>query len=190
MLENVMFFKKKIFFVLCFIFFVTSASATIKEKILQNLQNINTIKFNFEQNINGKIESGNCSLSYPKKIYCKYNSKNNKILVSNGRSLVVKTSSSFYLYPLDKTPLNLILNKKFILEKILENKERVIDDKFINFNFLDKENKISVFFDKDTYNLIGWQTTDLYQNLSITYIFSIVKNPSLDKNLFNLPNQN
>jgi outer membrane lipoprotein-sorting protein len=31
-----------------------------------------------------------CIIEYPKKIYCKYNTSNNKILVSNGRSLVIK----------------------------------------------------------------------------------------------------
>ena len=30
-----------------------------------------------------------------------------KILVSDGKSLVIKTLTSFYLYPLEKTPLNL-----------------------------------------------------------------------------------
>ena len=44
-------------------------------------------------------------------------------------------------------------------------------------------------FDKNTYNLIGWQTLDIYQNLSITFLSSIVKNQKIDENLFNLPTQ-
>jgi outer membrane lipoprotein-sorting protein len=56
-------------------------------------------------------------LNYPKKIYCKYQKKN-KILVSNGKSLVIKTKVSFYRYPLKKTPLNLILDKNFLIKKI------------------------------------------------------------------------
>ena len=54
-----------------------------------------------------------------KKIFCEYNLKNKKKLVSNGRSLVIKTNNSFYIYPLEKTPLNLILDKKFLLNKII-----------------------------------------------------------------------
>ena len=77
-----------------------------------------------------------------------------------------------------------------MLKKILNSKEKIIDDKFINYNFYENENKINVFFDKNTFNLIGWQTLDIYQNLSITYINSIVKNKKLKKNLFKLPNQN
>ena len=33
----------------------------------------------------------------------------------------------------------------------------------------------SIFFDIDNYNLIGWQTLDIYQNLSITFLSSIEK---------------
>ena len=40
---------------------------------------------------------------------------------------------------------------------------------------------------KKNSNLIGWQTLDIYQNLNITYLFSIEKNRKIDKNLFKIP---
>ena len=64
---------------------------------------------------------------------------NQKILVSNGKSLVIKTLTSFYLYPLDKTPLNYILDKDFLINKIPNLEERVINDKFVNYKFLENE---------------------------------------------------
>ena len=115
---------------------------------------------------------------------------NEKILVSNGRSIVIKTLNSYYIYPIEKTPLNFILDKNFLLDKINILNERNIDNKFINFNFYENDNQINLFFDKNTFNLIGWQTVDIYQNLSITYINSITKNRKLDKNLFALPKRN
>ena len=66
----------------------------------------------------------------------------------------------------------------------------MINDKLINFKFFENDNEINLFFDKNTYNLIGWQTLDIFQNLSITYINSITKNKDLEKNLFKLPAQN
>ena len=90
--------KKKIL-ILFLIFTITDASASIKDKIIQNLKNVNNLVFNFEQNINGKTENGSCILSYPKKIFCEYDVFNKKILVSNGNSLVIKTKNSYYLYP-------------------------------------------------------------------------------------------
>ena len=103
---------------------------------------------------------------------------------------MIKTKTSYYLYPLEKTPLNLILDKNFLLTKIRVLEERIIDDKFINFNFVENNNEINIFFDKSNYNLVGWQTLDIYQNLSITFISSIIKNQNLDKSLFVLPKQN
>ena len=181
---------KKIFFILFFILLANNASASIKDNIVNKLKNIENISFDFEQNINGKIENGNCTIKYPKKIFCKYNSSNQKILVSNGKSLVIKTLSSYYHYSLNKTPLNLILNKNFLLEKINNLKERNIDDQFVNYNFVENDNEINLFFDKKTFNLIGWQTIDIYQNISITYLSSIKRNQKLKKNLFILPERN
>ena len=181
---------KKVFLIIFFLISFNNVSASIKDNIINKLKNIENISFNFEQNINGKIENGNCIIEYPKKIFCKYNLNNEKILVSNGRSIVIKTLSSYYIYPIEKTPLNFILDKKFLLDKINILNERNIDNKFINFNFFENDNEINLFFDKNTFNLIGWQTIDIYQNLSITYINSITKNRKLDQNLFTLPKQN
>ncbi len=165
-------------------------NASTKNKLITNLKNINNLTFNFEQNVNGKVENGNCILEYPKKIFCRYNLKNEKVLVSNGKSLVIKTLTSYYLYPLERTPLDLILNKEFLISKINNLNERIVEDKFINYKFFENENEINIYFDKKNYNLIGWQTTDVYQNLSITYLSNIIKNKNLNKNIFNLPKQN
>ena len=164
--------------------------ASVKLNIINKLKDVENISFDFEQNINGKIENGNCVIKYPKKINCKYNQNNKKVLVSNGKSLVIKTLSSYYIYPLKKTPLNLILDKNFLLEKIKDLKERKIKNKFVNFNFNEKENVINLFFDINTYNLVGWQTVDIYQNVSITYLSAIRRNQKLNESLFLLPREN
>jgi outer membrane lipoprotein-sorting protein len=181
---------KKYFLIIILIFKSTQVLADTKHNIIKNLKKIENVTFNFEQNINGKTENGKCIIQYPKKIYCKYNLPNKKILVSNGSSLVIKTMSSYYLYPLKKTPLNFILDKNFLIEKIDNNEERIVDDKFVNFSFVENENEINLFFDKKSLNLIGWQTKDLYQNLSITYLSSINLNKRFDINLFKIPERN
>ena len=178
-------------YILILIFFVliSNSKAEIKEKIIENLQNVENLEFKFEQNINGKIENGICTIKYPKKIYCKY-SKNNKILVSNGKSLVIKTETSFYRYSLKKTPLNLILDKNFLIKKINFLKENIIDKSLINYTIVENDNEIDVFFDIKTFNLVGWKTRDIYQNINITYLSSIETNKEIAKNLFKIPSQN
>ena len=173
-----------------FLILYSNAQASNKDKIIEYLQNTENLNFDFEQNINGKIENGNCTIEYPKKIYCEYARSNNKILVSNGKSLVIKTITSYYRYPLDKTPLNIILDKNFLINKIKSLNGRIIDNNLINFNLTENDNEINVFFDNETYNLIGWQNTDIYQNFNITFLSSIRKNRVLPKNLFRLPTQN
>jgi outer membrane lipoprotein-sorting protein len=166
------------------------SNAEVRDKIIQNLKDTKNLDFNFEQNINGKIENGNCTIEYPKKIFCEYARSNNKILVSNGKSLVIKSRSSYYRYPLEKTPLNLILDKKYLIDKISGLEERIVDKSLINFMIFDKDSEINIFFDNQTYDLIGWQNTDIYQNFNITFLSSIRKNRVLKKNLFKIPAQN
>ena len=179
------------YFLIFYLFVFTSISnAEIKEKILQNLKDTKNLDFKFEQNVNGKIENGICTIEYPKKIFCEYARSNNKILVSDGRHLVVKTRSSFYQYPVKKTPLNLILDKNFLIEKIYKLNERVINGDLINYTVKEKDYEISIFFDKQNYNLVGWQNVDMYQNFNITFISGIRKNRLISKNLFKIPTRN
>ena len=178
---------KKYILIIFLIFFNTQASAVIKERIIKILSDINNVTFDFEQNVGGVIENGTCTIEYPKKIFCKYKLGNQKMLVSDGKSLVIKTNSSYYLYPLNKTPLYFILNKNFLLNKINDLNERIIDNKFVNFKFKENNNEINIFFDLKTYNLIGWQTLDIYQNITITHLSSIKKNRNLDKDIFLIP---
>ena len=179
------------YFLIFFLFIFNSNSyAEFKNKIIKNLNITNNLDFKFEQNINGKIENGNCTIEYPKKIFCEYSRSNNKILVSNGKSLVVKTRTSYYRYPLEKTPLNFILDKNFLIEKINDLEERIVDKRLINYTIINKDIELKIFFDAQTYDLVGWQNTDIYQNFNITFISSIRKNRVLKKNLFKIPSQN
>ena len=176
--------------IIFFLAFITNGYSNNKEEIIKNLNNTKNLDFNFEQNINGKIENGNCTIEYPKKIFCEYAKSNNKILVSNGKSLVIKTITSYYRYPLDKTPLNFILNKEFLINKINLLEERIVDGSLINYTIKENDIEINVFFNKENYDLIGWQNTDVYQNFNITFLSSIRKNRILTKNIFKLPMQN
>ena len=180
----------KYLFIFIIFFFSTNLKANNKENIIYNLKNTQNFNFDFEQNINKKIEKGNCIIEYPKKIYCEYSGSNDKILVSNGKSLVIKTKVGYYRYPLNETPLYLILDKNFLLNKINKLKERIIDNSIINFTIKENNYEVNIFFDERTFNLIGWQTKDVYQNLNITFLSSIKRNEVIEKNIFKLPIQN
>ena len=139
--------KILIFFLL---FFFSNANASLKQQIISELKKINNLTFEFEQKINEKQEKGNCTIQYPKKIFCEYYKSNNKILISNGKSLVIKTDNngSYYRYPLDQTPLNLILNKDFLISKITNLDERIVDNNYINYTILENNYEINIFLIK------------------------------------------
>ena len=179
-----------IIFFFSFLLIPNELEASAKNNVIKSFNSIKNLSFEFKQNIDDRTQEGNCLIEYPKKIYCRYNLSNQKVLVANGKSLVIKTLSSYYFYPLEKTPLDTILNKEYLLKKITNLDQRDVGDGFINFNFVENENKINLFFDKKTFNLIGWQTVDIYQNVSITYLSSIKRNQKLNKEIFKLPQQN
>jgi outer membrane lipoprotein-sorting protein len=172
--------------------FYTSAFSSSKEKIISRMQLTNNLSFNFIQTIDNKNESGRCIIRYPKKIWCAYNNSNKKIIVSNGKFLVVKTANkdSYYLYPLSKTPLVFLLDKEYLISKINILEPREIDNKYLNFEIFENNNVINVFFDKKNLSLVGWQTKDIYQNLVITFISSVKKNQKINEDIFKLPSRN
>ena len=168
------------------------AFASDKEKIISRMDLTSNLSFNFIQTIDNKSESGKCVIEYPKKIWCIYDGSNKKIIVSNGKSLVIKTvnKGSYYLYPLNKTPLKFLLDKEYLISKINTLEPREIDNKYLNFKILENNNEINVFFDKKNLNLIGWQTEDVYQNLAVTFISSVKINKKIDNKIFILPKNN
>ena len=169
-------------------FYNPSFSST-KEKIISQMKLSNTLSFNFIQTIGEKTENGSCIIKYPKKIFCEYMGSNKKIIVSNGKSLVIKikNSGNYYLYPLKKTFLGLLLDKEYLISKINDSEVRNIEDQFLTFKIFENDNEINIFFNKKNFNLTGWQTEDIYQNLSITFISSVKINKKIDDKIFILP---
>ena len=66
---------------------------------------------------------------------------------------------------------------------------KLVNEKYYIFYLENNGNKINIFFDKNSYDLVGWQTEDIYQNLVITYIYNIEKNKIINEKLFKLPKQ-
>ena len=166
--------------------------SSTKERVISQMKLTNNLSFNFIQTINNKNENGKCVIKYPKKIWCKYNNSNKKIIVSNGKSLVIKTinTGSYYRYPLSKTPLMFLLDKEYLISKINTLEPREIDNKYINFKIFENNNEINIFFNKGNLSLVGWQTKDIYQNLAITFISSVKINQKINNKLFILPKNN
>tara|TARA_Y100001936_G_scaffold227560_1_gene247961 strand:+ start:1606 stop:2157 length:552 start_codon:yes stop_codon:yes gene_type:complete len=176
-----------LFFFTIFFFIQTTVKASNKENIVKKLSTINNLSFNFIQTIGEKDEEGECVIKYPKKIFCKYKKRNNKIIVSNGNSLVIKSKKQYYRYPIKTTPFEYLLDKKFLIEKINSSELNEIENKYLFIQIVENNNNINVFFNKKNFTLVGWQVEDVYQNLSVTYIFDTSINKNIDEKIFRLP---
>ena len=178
-----------IFFVLNF---YSAAFSSVKDQIIYKMQLTNNLSFNFIQTIGDQSENGKCIIKYPKKIFCEYHNSNKKIIISNGKSLVIKNKSNknFYIYPLNKTPLEFLLDKDYIISKISTLEPREIINKYSNFKIIANSNEINIFFDKKNLNLVGWQIEDIYNNLAITFISSVEINQKINDRIFILPQNN
>ena len=133
---------KKLFVIFLFLIIsISSIEASIKNEIVDNLKKINNLVFDFTQTIAEKEEKGSCTIEYPKKIYCLYDNRNKKIMVSNGKSLVIKNqvSNQLYFYRLKQTPLNLILDKDYLINEIENLKLRIINGKYVNFLLINEK---------------------------------------------------
>ena len=174
-------------FLLIFFFIQNNVNASKKNNVVAKLNKIENLSFNFIQTIDGKDEKGECVIKYPKKIFCEYEKRNGKIIVSNGTSLVIKKGQQYFRYPIKSTPFEFLLDKNFLIKKIKSKPLKEANEKYLFFQIDENNNNINVFFNRDDYNLVGWQIEDVYQNLSVTYIFNSVINKKIDEKIFKLP---
>ena len=180
---------KYIIFILIF-FYPLNIFASSKQLIKNKLEETDNISFKFVQKIGKKTEQGECIISYPKKIFCKYDDIYNKILVSNGRSLVInsKKIKNYLRYKLKDTPLNLILDKKFLLEKLDQVKAIQENEETFYFEVIHNDNLLNIFFDKINYEIKGWTTTDIYLNKVETKLSNVETNIMIDERIFRVQN--
>ena len=177
--------------ILIFFFLSTTiANGSIKSQIISNLISTENLKFRFKQEIEEKIETGSCIINYPKKIFCEYDDFYKKVLVSNGKSLLINSNKNnqYFRYSLDKTPLNLILDKEFIIERIRELEEEISIGDYYKFELTYENLDIIIYFDNQSLNLVGWSTIDIYQNKVETKLSIVDKNFQVDQKIFDITN--
>ena len=188
MLVNVKFYK--LFLVSLFLLFSFNLSADEKAKIVSQLKSLNSLEFAFNQTINDKTEQGSCLLEFPGKLKCDYFDDKKKELIINQKRLAIiqKRYNKTYHYPISKSPFLNILYKDKLLE-IVKSGKLDLSDRIIKLVYLE-ENEITVFFDRKTLDLKGWQIIDQYNN-NINFSLEIVaKNDVFKKGTFKIPEIN
>ena len=181
-----MLFKKNLLIAIFFLFSF-NLFANEKNQIINQLKKLNSLEFTFNQLINEKIERGSCLLQFSGKLKCKYFDDKKKELVINDKKLAItqKRYNKTYHYPISSSPFINILNKEKLLE-IIKAGEIKLAKNIIKLIFLG-ENEITVYFDKKTLDLKGWEIIDQYNN-NINFSLDIIsKNDIYKKGTFKIP---
>ena len=154
-------------------------------KIIKKISDTKNFAFDFEQFINDKKETGNCTILFDNKMICKYD-ESGKIIVSNGKTLLIRNKNSSFAntYKTENTYFKYFLNKEFLISKI----EGSIIEKEQSFllSINEQNNQLNIFFDKNNYLIKGWETVDMYGNKVRSDIVVKNINQELSDNIFNL----
>ncbi len=139
--------------------FCVSAKATEKDKIIENLKKINSIKFNFTQTTNDIIENGNCIIVYPKKMRCLYGEEDKEIIVNDDYLFLInRRENKNYNYNIKDTPLGVMLDKENIIEKLSKvEKFNKVDKNIIAIIDLNSQESIEIYFKSKDMNIVGWK---------------------------------
>ena len=82
------------------------------------------------------------------------------------------------------------MKKEKILDLIINNKPTRIDSNMIEYELIiKKSNKIKIFFDRNSLEFKGWETTDAYSNKVNFLISNLKTNILINNKFFKIPKE-
>ena len=174
----------------------TLASSKFKyhfQSIKEYLKNLTTLEASFIQiSSDGDIKNGKIFFNLPGKLRIEYSKPENLLITSNGFWLTIQDTKLKQTnnYPLDRTPLNLFLNKKFNFEDNSNIKYKLENDVVIlTFLGVDQQNvsKFELQFYLNPLRLKKWVIFDEFENRTSVMLQNIKMNVMLPNKLF-IPN--
>jgi len=170
------------------IVFTLNLYANEKQLIIKRLTDIHNITFDFIQKTNNKNEIGTCVLVFDNKLKCNYKDSQHKEIILNKKKLIVqhKRYNKIYFYPLSHFSFTKIFNKKNLINLITNSSYQLNDN--IELTYIGKnQEKITLFFKKDTFDLAGWKVIDKLQNV-INFSIKIKHvNIEINPKIFKIP---
>ena len=182
MLKKKLIYLFSIYFCLCF-----AAFSDEKENIIFQINTINSLEFTFQQEINDKLEEGECLLKFPGKLKCNYyDNKQKEIIINNGNlAITQKRYDKTNFYPISKSPFLNILYKDRFLEIIKSGTLKTSKD-YLQLIY-SAENELIILFNKNSFELNGWKIIDQYNNEINFNLKIIAKNSIFPEATFKLP---
>ena len=159
-------------------------------EVKEYLKNLNTLEANFIQiSSDGDIKRGKIFLSLPGKLRIDYTEPDDLLITSNGFWLTVQNQKLKQTnnLPLERTPLNSFLNKKFNFENNSNIKFEIENDVITLSFFEDEKVKISKFelqFYSNPIRLKKWVIIDEFENKTSVMLQNIKMDIKLSNKIF------
>ena len=186
---------KTLYFFTSFIFLFCNFELLASSKTDNNfyavkeyLKNLNTLEATFIQiSSDGDIKRGKIFFRLPGKLRIDYIEPNDLLITSNGFWLTIqnKKLKQTNNLPLDRTPLNSFLNKKFNFEDNPNIKFK-IENEVITLTFFgdEKETKFELEFNSNPLRLRKWVIIDEFKNKTSVMLQNIKKDIKLSNKIF------
>ncbi|OJF89840.1 outer membrane lipoprotein carrier protein LolA [Pararhizobium antarcticum] len=163
------------------------------QKIADHFASVKTMSGEFVQfGPRGEQTGGKFYISRPGKIRFNYEAPSPMRVIADGKSVVIGNQKlkTWDIYPLSKTPLNLLLSNKIDLSgKMVRDVKEEAD--LITIVLGDRsifgDSTITMMFDPRTYDLRQWTITDAQKKDTSVMIFNVKNGLALDDKVFAIP---
>ena len=186
---------KTLYFLTSFIFVFYSYELSASQQTENNffavkeyLKNLNTLEASFIQiSSDGDVKRGKIYFNLPGKLRIDYIEPDDLLITSNGFWLTVqnKKLKQTNNLPLERTPLNLFLNKKFNFEDNSNIKFK-IENNVITLTFFEdqKESKFELEFNSNPLRLRKWIIVDEFENKTSVMLQNVEMGVKLSNKIF------
>jgi outer membrane lipoprotein-sorting protein len=163
------------------------------QKIADHFASVKTMMGEFVQfGPRGEQTGGKFYINRPGKIRFNYEEPSPMRVIADGKSVVIgnRKLKTWDIYPLSKTPLNLLLGEKIDLStKMVRNvkEEADLTTIVLGDRSVFGDSTITMMFDPKTYDLRQWTITDAQGKDTSVMIFNVKTGVPLDDKVFSIP---
>ena len=171
----------------------SAQASAAAQKIADHFASVKTMAGEFVQfGPRGEQTGGKFFIDRPGKIRFNYEDPSPMRVIADGRSVVIgnRKLKTWDLYPLSKTPLNLLLGEKIDLSaKMVRSVKEEADLTTIVLGDRNMfgDSTITMMFDPKTYDLRQWTITDAQGKDTSVMIFNVKTGIPLDDKVFAIP---
>ena len=173
--------------------YAQAASPVAAQKIADHFSSVKTMMGEFVQfGPRGEQTGGKFFIDRPGKIRFNYEDPSPMRVIADGRSVVIgnRKLKTWDIYPLSKTPLNLLLGEKIDLSaKMVRSVKEEADLTTIVLGDRNMfgDSTITMMFDPKTFDLRQWTITDVQGKDTSVMIYNVQNGVRFDDKVFTIP---